>query len=384
MVSRSRPQRRRARPHRAAGSRGTGSAAAETRRDERRLDRRRPRQHGHRNARVERRAHDPRARDRRRPACPHPRRARRARPPAAAAAARPCAPPRCARGTRASRAVDAVPLEQAARVPRVLAEDDVGGAQLREHAQRHVLEVADRRGADDERHQPRSNVVCSCQWRPSDDSKRHDGLARDAQRQQRLDRARPSRRAASARTVRCGMIDEYDAAVRRPVREARDHRLGHRDERARPAPARARARPETGRRRVNVTSNGSKRSEHLRDLDGVARRGIEHVSRARGRSFADRRSVSTNPATSERRARHSRHPRASNPTNAAPIKPAAVPSSARTTRTSSRIGRSASRRIDLLGGAAIRYSHAATPKPPPITISSGSKMFANEPMPEPR
>ncbi len=39
-----------------------------------------------------------------------------------------------------------------ARVARVLAEDDVGRAQLREHAQRDVVEVADRRRADGERH----------------------------------------------------------------------------------------------------------------------------------------------------------------------------------------------------------------------------------------
>ena len=47
---------------------------------------------------------------------------------------------------------DSVPLEQPARVAGVLREHDVGLAQLREHAQRHVVEVPDRRRADRERH----------------------------------------------------------------------------------------------------------------------------------------------------------------------------------------------------------------------------------------
>ena len=125
--------------------------ADEPRRDERRLDRRRPRQHRHGHARVERRAHDPRARvgDARQP------RVGDERDPL------PRLEPRQQLGrprrlvvlvVREQPRLDAVPLEQAARVPRVLAEHDVGGAQLREHAQRHVLEVADRRGADGERH----------------------------------------------------------------------------------------------------------------------------------------------------------------------------------------------------------------------------------------
>ena len=48
--------------------------------------------------------------------------------------------------------LDPVPLEQPARMPRVLAQHDVCGAQLREHAQRDVLEIPDRRRADDEGH----------------------------------------------------------------------------------------------------------------------------------------------------------------------------------------------------------------------------------------
>ena len=51
-----------------------------------------------------------------------------------------------------------MPLEQAARVARVLAEHDVGGSQLGEHAQGHVLEVPDRRRADRERHQLSSSA----------------------------------------------------------------------------------------------------------------------------------------------------------------------------------------------------------------------------------
>ena len=48
--------------------------------------------------------------------------------------------------------LDPVPLEQAARVARVLAEDELGLGELAQHAQGHVLEVADRRRADRERH----------------------------------------------------------------------------------------------------------------------------------------------------------------------------------------------------------------------------------------
>ena len=47
---------------------------------------------------------------------------------------------------------DLVPLEQPARVPRVLREHDVGRAKLVEDAQRDVVEIADRRRADRERH----------------------------------------------------------------------------------------------------------------------------------------------------------------------------------------------------------------------------------------
>ena len=51
---------------------------------------------------------------------------------------------------------DAVPLEEDGRPTGVFTEDEVGGAQLGEHANRDVLEVADRRRADGERHLPLS------------------------------------------------------------------------------------------------------------------------------------------------------------------------------------------------------------------------------------
>ena len=47
---------------------------------------------------------------------------------------------------------DAVPLEEPPRMTRVLAEDELGLAELAEHAQRDVLEIPDRRGADREGH----------------------------------------------------------------------------------------------------------------------------------------------------------------------------------------------------------------------------------------
>ena len=68
------------------------------------------------------------------------------------------APPRCARGRRGAAPRSRAAASSAARVARVLAEDDVGRAQLGEHAQRDVVEVADRRRADGERHQLASSA----------------------------------------------------------------------------------------------------------------------------------------------------------------------------------------------------------------------------------
>jgi hypothetical protein len=45
-----------------------------------------------------------------------------------------------------------VALEQPSRAARVLREHDVGVAELTQDAQSHILEVADRRRADGERH----------------------------------------------------------------------------------------------------------------------------------------------------------------------------------------------------------------------------------------
>ena len=48
--------------------------------------------------------------------------------------------------------LDPVPLEQDAGAPRVLAEDEIGLAELAQDAERDILEVPDRRRADGERH----------------------------------------------------------------------------------------------------------------------------------------------------------------------------------------------------------------------------------------
>ena len=48
--------------------------------------------------------------------------------------------------------LDPVALEQAARMPRVLGEDEIGRPELVQHAQRDVVEVSDRRRADRQRH----------------------------------------------------------------------------------------------------------------------------------------------------------------------------------------------------------------------------------------
>src|SRR5439155_18369746 len=73
---------------------------------------------------------------------------------------------------------------------------------------------------------------------------------------------------------------------------------------------------------------------------------------------------------------------ASNATIAAPIMPAEVPSSARTTRTESRIGFSTSRWVTSL--ARPSRSSPAAANPPPITTSSGSNVLIRLAIPEPR
>src|SRR4029453_8433760 len=56
---------------------------------------------------------------------------------------------------------EAVAVEEDPRSPRVLAEDEVGLRELVEDAERDVLEVADRRRADRERHQARAESAWS-------------------------------------------------------------------------------------------------------------------------------------------------------------------------------------------------------------------------------
>src|SRR5581483_935 len=121
-------------------------------RDERGLDRGRARQHRHRHPGCEGRCHEARAgvadrrqagvRDERhsRPGLQPGQHLRRALRLVVLVIAR-------------QRRRNPVPLQEDARPPRVLAEDEVGLAELAEDAQRDVLEVADRRRADRQRHQ---------------------------------------------------------------------------------------------------------------------------------------------------------------------------------------------------------------------------------------
>ena len=87
---------------------------------------------------------------------------------------------------------DLVPLEQAARMARVLREHDVGGAELVEDAQRDVVEIADRRRADRERH------VRALRTRPA-----------------RRRSARPRRRAPRARSRATGHPERAPRGARR-------------------------------------------------------------------------------------------------------------------------------------------------------------------------
>ena len=114
---------------------------------------------------------------------------------------------------------DAVPVEQARRMARVLAQHDVGLRELVQHAQRDVVEVADRRRADCERH------------------------ARPATARGRRGRRRPAPPRPRARPGRCGRC-------RAPGRAPRPRRpLG---------PGRAAARP-----RAEAAADG----DHLGDED---------------------------------------------------------------------------------------------------------------------
>src|SRR5262249_22771806 len=102
---------------------------------------------------------------------------------------------------------DAVPLEQTACVPRVLAEDDVGGGELGEDAQRHILEIADRRRADSERHQ-RTKVSSSRQCFASTCSYSTTVSARERSGRRGSTSAAVSSSSVFA-TVRCGTIRSW-------------------------------------------------------------------------------------------------------------------------------------------------------------------------------
>ena len=127
------------------------SLADETARDERRLDRRGTRQHRHRHARLERGRDQPRAR------IVHSRQARIRDERDPLAGLEPRQQLRRALSlvvlvVAEEPGLDPVPVEQAFRMPRVLAQNDVGLPQLVQHAKRHVLEIADRGRADREGH----------------------------------------------------------------------------------------------------------------------------------------------------------------------------------------------------------------------------------------
>ena len=142
------------------------TAAGEATRDERRLDRGWAWQHGHVDACVERRPHEPRAGvgDDRHPASE----TSAIRSPAASRGSElGDAPGFVVLVQREQPRRDPVALEQPARMTRVLGEHDIGLAQLCEDAKRHVLEVPDRRRADREWHQMTSNATSPAPIRPA-------------------------------------------------------------------------------------------------------------------------------------------------------------------------------------------------------------------------
>ena len=130
--------------------------ADEPARHERRLDRRRPRQHGHRDAGLDRGGDQPRTR------VADGRKARVARQGDALAGLQPRehlgGPRRLVVLVVAEQPrTDSMPLQELPRVPRVLAEHELRLGQLAQHAQGDVLEVADRSRADRERHYSRAS-----------------------------------------------------------------------------------------------------------------------------------------------------------------------------------------------------------------------------------
>ena len=188
------------------------------------------------------------------------------------------------------RAGDAVAVEQRARVPRVLARDHVGGAQRREHAQRDVLEVADRRRADDE---PAAHDAHPPARRSRANTRRteHSGLGAEARGAHRDVRRRAAPARARASTRRAGSRISSPAPITPPPTTTTSG-LKMLTIEARPSPsdspsvAARRARPRRRRARARVTSGpldvapvGERASEAAARL---ARRGRAGVARERG------------------------------------------------------------------------------------------------------
>ena len=178
------------------------------------------------------------------------------------------------------RARDPVPLEQAARVPRVLGEHDVGRAQLGEDAQRDVVEIPDRCRADRERHaQSASNATSAAPISPASapSSRAHDlellpaGASASREhgaprgRQQEVERG-DAEAAADDDARRAEDVDERADRDAEVVADLAERRMLLRDE-----VVRGRVRPEHA----------------LRDLVGRASRAVRlDVAAARARALA--------------------------------------------------------------------------------------------------
>ena len=109
--------------------------------------------------------------------------------------------------------LDPVAVEQRARPPRVLAEDDVGLAELAQDPQRDVLEVADRRRTDDERH-----AVSSCVERLEADEPGADQARLDTEQSRDDPDLVPRRRERALRHDPPGRLEEEVAGRARSRR----------------------------------------------------------------------------------------------------------------------------------------------------------------------
>ncbi len=117
--------------------------------------------------------------------------------------------------------LDAVALEQQPRAPGVLARDDVRVAQRREHAQRDVLEVPDRRRADDQAPAHRR--------RPRADDR---AVVRGSARRRRRRRQRRTARVISRRLARHQRSADHPRLLAE-CRRDHAHRVARRRQRAR-------------------------------------------------------------------------------------------------------------------------------------------------------